>query len=298
MRTFWGAVTEISDLGVVAEHCPHCERLMCCLLRSVCRGNYVFFVKMAEPSRESSCMCTGCLKTFPGEPYWHYAALVPIREAQKMELDGLLAETNPVLADRIHFKEQIRDLGGDDRFAAAYGYLEGMRPGALRADLLRKLLDWHRLEEAQRAELGQHIAALARAWHFARQIAIGFPASAGCLAYVVATLVVGLVFLCVPAARSWLGGTIIAVSGLIVAAVVDHFLLTQSVRRWTRNVLIPEAQDADVSLDCVIAVVDDVPGSRLWLTEELWPMKEQLQTICGMLRAEEKITLVSPGHKP
>jgi hypothetical protein len=288
-RTFWGAVTEVSDLGVVAEHCPHCERLMCCLLRSICRGEYACFVKVAEPSRESSCMCTGCLKTFPGEPYWHYAAVVPIREAQRMELDSLLAKTNPVLADRIHFKQQIGDLGGDGRFAVAYEQLEGMRPGALRADLLRKLLGWHGLEEAQRAELGQHIGALARAWQFARQMAIGFPASAGCLTYVVTTLAAGLVFLCVPAARSWLGGTITAVSGLIAAAVVDHVRLRQSVCQWTRKVLIPEAQDADVSLDCLVAVVDDVPGSRLGLTEELWPMKEQLQTICRLLVAQGKL---------
>jgi len=234
-------------------------------------------------------MCTGCLKTFPGEPYWHYAAVVPIREAQRMGPESLLAKTNPVLADRIHFKEQIRDLGGDHRFAVAYQQLEGMRPGALRADLLRKLLDWHQLEEAQRAELGQHIGALARAWQFARQMAIGFPGRLAVWLYVVAALVVGLVFLCVPAARSWLGGTITAVAGLIAAAVVDHILLTQSVCRWTRNVLIPEAQDADVSLDGVVAVVDDVPGSRLGLTEDLWPMKEKLRTICGALIAEGKL---------
>jgi hypothetical protein len=54
-------------------------------------------------------------------------------------------------------------------------------------------------------------------------------------------------------------------------------------------VLIPEAQDADVSLDCLVAVVDDVPGSRLGLTEELWPMKEQLQTICRLLVAQGKL---------
>ncbi|HWB08762.1 MAG TPA: hypothetical protein VG826_06045 [Pirellulales bacterium] len=234
-------------------------------------------------------MCTGCLKSFPGEPYWHYAAVVPICEAQAMELESLLAKTNPVLADRIHFKQQIRELDGDDRFAVAYEHLEGMRPGALRADLLRKLLDWSKLEEAQRAELGKQIGALARAWQFARQMAVGFPASAGCLTYVVAALMVGLVLLCVQAARSWLGGTITAGSGLIAAAIVDHAMLTQSVRRWTRNALIPDAQDADVSLDCVVAVVDDVPGSRLGLTEELWPMKSQLQTICGVLIAEGKL---------
>lgn len=289
MRKFWGAFTEICDLGVVAEHCPHCERLTSCLLRSVHLGNYVFFVKMAEPTQERSCMCTGCLKTFPGEPDWHYAAVAPIREAHKMDLESLLAKTNPVLADRIRFKEQIRDLGGDDRFAVAYEHLEGMRPGALRADLLRKLLEWHRLEEVQRTELGCHIGALARAWQFVRQMAIGFPESAGCLTYVVAALAVGLAVLCVPAARSWVGGTIIAASALIAAAVVHHILLAQSVCRWTRNVLIPHAQEDGVSLDCVVAVVDDVPASRLKLTEDLWPMKDQLQTICGILITEGKL---------
>lgn len=289
MRTFWGAATEISDLGVVAEHCPHCQCLMSCLLRSVCRGDYVCFVKTAGWSWETSYLCTGCHKTFPGEPYWHYAAVVPIREAQTMELDCLLAKTNPVLADRIHFKQQLSELGGDDRFAAAFEHLERMRPGALRADLLRELLDWQRLEEEQRAELGEHISALTRAWRFTRQMAIGFPVSAGCLTYVVAALVVGLVLLCLPAARGWLGGTIVAVSGLIAAAVVHHMLLMQSVRRWTRNVLIPKAQDADVSLDYVISIVDDVPGSKVGLADDLWPMKEQLQTICATLIAEGKL---------
>ena len=32
MRTIWGPVTEVRDLGVVAEQCPYCEQVMpCCL---------------------------------------------------------------------------------------------------------------------------------------------------------------------------------------------------------------------------------------------------------------------------
>jgi hypothetical protein len=289
MRTFWGAFTEISDLGVVVEQCPHCERLTCCLLRSVCRGDYVFFVKTAEPTRESSCLCTGCLKTFPGKPQWHYAAVVPIREAHEMGLESLLTKTNPVLADRIHFKQQICDLGGDDRFAIAYERLEGLRPGALRADLLRKLLDWHQLEEVQRNELAQRIGALARAWQFARQMAGGFPAAGGCLAYFVAAFAVGLLLLCVPALRNWVGGTITVVCGLVAAAVVHHILLARSVCQWTRDILVPQAEDAGVSLDCVVAVVDDVPGSRLGLTEELWPRGGQEVSAFVLDAVKEKI---------
>ena len=54
MPKFWGAVTEIIDLGVVAEWCPHCEQIMPCLLRSVCRGHYACFVKTTGPTLERS----------------------------------------------------------------------------------------------------------------------------------------------------------------------------------------------------------------------------------------------------
>jgi hypothetical protein len=289
MRTIWGEVTEISDLGVVAERCPHCERLVPCLLRSACRGNYVLFVKMTEPFREPSCLCTGCLKAFPCEDHWRYATVVPIQEAKALPVEVLLTRTNPVLAERIQFKEQVRALGGDSRFVAAYEHLEAIRPGALRSGLLRQLLDWDRLGEGQRALLGQQIAARARAWQFARQIAPGFRGPASCLTGAVAALVVGLAFLCVPAIRGWLWGAVTVAAVLIAAMPFNHMLLTRWVCRWTRTVLIPEAQDANVSLDCFVAVVDDVPGSRLSLTEDLWPMKDQLETIRGVLIAEGRL---------
>jgi hypothetical protein len=288
MRTIWGAVTEIRDLGVVAEHCPHCERLMSCLLRSVCRGDYVFFVKLPQALQESSCLCTGCLKAFPCV-YWRYAAVVPIEEAKVLPLDDLMARTNPVMAERLQFKEQVHALGGDARFAVAYEHLEAMRPGALRSELLRHLLDWDRLGEEQRALLGQQIGARARAWHFARQMAPGFPAHTGCLTVAAAALVVGLAFLCVPALRHWLWGTVTVAASLIAAASISSMLQTRCVCRWTRRVLITEAQAANLSLDCFVAVVDDVPGSRLGLMEDLWPIKAQLETIRRVLIAEGKL---------
>ena len=52
--------------------------------------------------------------------------------------------------------------------------------------------------------------------------------------------------------------------------------------------LIPEAQYADVSLDCFLAVVDDIPRSpsQRGLTEELSPLKDELEEIRGVLIAE------------
>ena len=288
MRSFSGDVIETNDLGVVAEYCPYCDRLMSCLLRTVSRGNYVCFVKMAELSRESSCMCTGCLKTFPGKPNWSYAGVVPIREASSMELDELLTKTNPILADRIHFKEQIRELGGDDRFAVAFDNVDGMRPGRLRSDLMRKLVDWPRMAESQRTELSEHIGALSHAWKFARHIAFGFPVSSGSLPFVAAAMMVGLVLICAFERQSWSWTAVALGAGVAATLVAETILFKRQIRRWTTQVLIPEAQAANVPLDRFIAVVDDIPGRKLPVKDDLWPVKDQLENIRQALIAEGK----------
>jgi hypothetical protein len=288
MWTIWGPVTEVRDLGVVAEQCPYCARVLPCFLRSVCRSNYVFFVKTTSPTPESSCLCTVCLKAFPCEP-WRYATLVSIREAKTLPVEDLLARTNPVLAERRLLNEQISTLGGDTGFAIAYQQLEGIRPGAMRSQLLKQLLTWDRLPEEQRALLGHQIGEHNRAWHFARQLAPGFPVPPGCLTGVLAALVAGSAFLWVPAAPNWPGAVVTVLAGFAAIALVSHVLLARWVLRWTREVLIPEARDANVSLASFLAVVDDVSGSRLGVLEELWPVKVELETIRRVLVAEGKL---------
>jgi hypothetical protein len=283
MPKFWGAATEIIDLGVVAELCPHCERIMPCLLRSVCRGHYVCFVKTTGLTIERSCLCTGCHKPFVGE-HWRYAAVLPIGEAKALAPDDLLARTNPCLAERIQLKEQIRALGGDQRFAVAHEQLDQMRPGALRSGLLRQLLAWDRLPGEQRTLLAQQVAARARAWQFSRQIAPAFPEPTASLAVLVAALVMGPVFLWIPGARSWLWGGATVIAGLVAAWLVGSTIYSRRVRQWTRQTLIPEAREANISLACLLDVVDDV--SELSLMQDLWPMKEQLETIRGVLTSE------------
>ncbi len=289
MRTIWGPVTEISDLGVTAEHCPHCEQITPCLLRSVARGSYVLFVKTAAPTTERSCLCTLCLKAFACE-HWRYATLVPIPEAKTLPVEDLLARTNPGLAERLHWKEQVSALGGDARFAVAYGHLDGMRPGALRSRLLRQLLGWDRLAEEQRGLLGQQIAGLVRAWQFARQVAPTFPDPAvGCLPIPLAALVLLSAYLWVPEVRSWLWGSVMVVAVFWIAAFTSRSILARRVSQWTRKELIPQAEEANVSLACFLTVVDDLPGSRLDMLEELWPVKVQLERIRRVLADEGKL---------
>jgi hypothetical protein len=258
---------------------------MPCILRSVCRGNYVFFVKTTDPAVERSCLCTACLKAFVCE-HWRYAAAVPLRQAKALTVDDLLARTNPGLAECLGLKEQICALGGDARFADAHEQIGGLRPSTFRSRLLAQLLDWGSLAEEQRSALTEQIATQTRAWQFARQIAPGFPTPPVYLTGTLAALLVGSVFFLVPAVRSWLWGSVTVLGGLAAAALSANVLLKRQVRQWTRHVLVPEAQDAHVSLACLLAVVDDVPGSRLGMLEELWPLKVELETIRAVLIAD------------
>lgn len=288
MRTFCGAVTETNDRGVVAEHCPHCDSLKTCLLRTVSQGNYIFFAKVAEMAKESSCLCTECHKPFPGKPYWSYAEIVPVRDARDMKLDDLLAKTNPILEDRIRFREQIQELGGDHRYAVAYDNIEGMRNGWLRLNFLKKLRDWSQLEEAQRNELDQQIGAMSRAWKFARHMGHVFPTSSGSMFYYLSVPVFGLILIWMLFTRNWIPGVIALAISAFAATMLESQLFQRVVRQWTRNILIPEAKEANIPLEDFVAVIDDIPESKHGMTEELWPIKHQLPTIRATLTAENK----------
>jgi hypothetical protein len=293
MQTFFGAVTETNDLGVVAEQCPHCNTLKRCLLRTVHQGHYICFMKIADPVRESSCLCTDCLKPFPGKPYWSYAEVVPIREARDVDLDQLLTKTNPILADRIRFKEQIRELGGDERFAVAYDSVERMRPGRLRSKLLKSLEDWPQLSDQQRNEAATQIGELSHAWQFARHIAVGFPTSSGSLVFYLSVIAFGIIVIGMLITRNWVWGGLLLAICVATATILESFLFKQSVAHWARRVLVSEAQELNVPLDRFIAAVDDIPGCKLGLTEELWPMREQLANIRETLIAAGKLPSTS-----
>jgi hypothetical protein len=103
------------------------------------------------------------------------------------------------------------------------------------------------------------------------------------------------VFLWIPGARSWLWGGATVVAGLVAAWLVGHVIYIRRVRQWTRQTLVPEAQDANISLGCLLDVVEDVPGSQLGLMEDLWPMRIQLETIRGVLTSDG---ILSPTAAP
>jgi hypothetical protein len=104
-----------------------------------------------------------------------------------------------------------------------------------------------------------------------------------------AALVVWSAFLWLPAVRNWQWGSITLGAGCLAATIISQLLHTRKICQWTRKVLIPEAQDANVTMESLLAVVDDLPGSRLCMTEALWPFKAELETIRRVLSAEGQL---------
>jgi hypothetical protein len=209
--------------------------------------------------------------------------VVALREAKDLGIEELLTRTNPMLAERVRMNEVIAALGGDARFAQAHQQLEEMHAGKLRSRLLEELLTWARLGEEVRTALAQQIADRARAWKFALHIAPGFPSHVGYLPAIVAGLVVWLLlFVSALALRHWRRGLLVGASfflAFLAAALAGQVLRAPQIRRWTRNVLLPECCDAKVSFVSFAEVVDDLDGSPLDRLEPLWPVKLNLETI-------------------
>ncbi len=288
MGILGGPLTEVRELGVVAEQCPCCARVRPCAVRAECRGWRFLFVKKAAAPKTASCLCGTCGMSFPCE-LWRYPALVPAAEAAALPAEELLARTNPRLAERLQLQEQVGALGGDPRFAAAYEQLEGMQAGELHSLLLQHLLVWECLGEEQRTRLVERIGACSRAWLVARQVAPGFPDHAGLLPAFLAALAVWSSFAWLPVVRDWLWGPLVFLGGCAVAALTAAVLLRRQVRGWTREVLVPAAQRANVSLACFLGVVDDLPGTRQHVMDDTWPLKDQAETIRGVLAADGRL---------
>ena len=92
-----------------------------------------------------------------------------------------------------------------------------------------------------------------------------------------------------PVVRSLLWGAVTAAAGCLAAALTGRVLLARRVRRWAREALVPEVERANVSLPSFLAVVDDLPDSRMFVMDPLWPVKDQLPTIRKVLAADEKL---------
>jgi hypothetical protein len=137
----------------------------------------------------------------------------------------------------------------------------------------------------------------ARALDFAATVVKRLPTSWGCLAGALVSLGVWSAFFWAPAVRELAWSVIIGLAGLAAGAAVFQLLQSHRVRRWTREVLIPEGEKADLDFDRFATVLRDLPPPGPYNQDELRRLREDSAPILQELAACGKIS-VSPDAGP
>src|SRR5262249_20174852 len=92
------------------------------------------------------------------------------------------------------------------------------------------------------------------------------------------------IFLWVPAVRNLWWGGLTVFAGAAVGALVWQAILGRRVRRWTREILIPESQQSGIDLRRFISLVEDLPAPGPHNVDDLRRLKEQEETIRDELK--------------
>src|SRR4051812_38441698 len=111
-----GSVRRRRTMGLIADLCPHCRRATRCNVveRDSLTGGIVLGVPVVLPVSSVSCSCGECGCEFRSE-YWNHGRSVTPAEAALLDLEALLALTNPAL----HEKLALAELQADARLAGA-----------------------------------------------------------------------------------------------------------------------------------------------------------------------------------
>ncbi len=283
----YGRYTDPREMGVVADQCPHCDRLSPCSITGYYRRTHLYFITFSEHVASGECCCGACGNRFPRE-VGQYREIVPAGEAATMMIETLLERTNPDLKDRLLWAQQRRALAEDERFESANQSIEQLRPGPLRTELQEALRQWGQLSEEQRTELRHTATESVRALHFAESVASQLPGPVGCLPACLACLAVWSAFLWTSAGRRLLWSVALVFAGFAAGAVVLQHLFNRRVRRWTREVLIPEGETWGVDFGRLIAILKDLADSSYRARDELDGWRANARTLIKGLVAAGK----------
>src|SRR5262245_11674667 len=99
MWVIWGDVSDVKDIGTVAERCPHCGCVSLCRVAARSQGYHLYFITLASAVTEALGTCRSCGGQFRCE-LWRYQSLVPDIEAVTITMESLLERTNPSLKER------------------------------------------------------------------------------------------------------------------------------------------------------------------------------------------------------
>jgi len=284
MWIIWGPTSDVKNIGIVAERCPHCRRLAPCRVAARSKGLHLYFIPLVSGVTDAVCTCCACGGQFRCE-LWKYKDPVPEIEASTVTIESLLERTNPNLKERLAWEQQLDDHGSDPQFTAAVRSIEQLRPGGLRRGLMNDLLRWGQMDERQRVSLARDADQSACSLQFARSVATRLPnAAGGCVLALPICLVVWSALLWAPAVRNLLWGGVTLFAGAVAGAFVWQAILSRRVQRWTREVLVPESQQAGVDLRRFIAVLGELPAPGPHNVDEMRHLKEQEGTIREELR--------------
>jgi hypothetical protein len=289
MWIIFGSVGGERDLGVVAELCPHCARATPCRVTALTEGVHLYFITLASNATAAAARCTLCGGQVPCE-LWRYPDFVAPGEARGLGMEELLQRTNPGLRDRLEWARKRSEFADDPRFTTALDSVEQLRLGPLRAGLLEQLHHWDRLGDRERSAVVETAGGSARALEFAATVVKRLPTSWGCLVGAVVSLGVWSAFFWAPAVRELAWGVVTGLAGLAAGAAVFQLLQSSRIRRWTREVLIPEGEKADLDYESFARVLRDLPPPGPYNQDELRRLREDSAAILQELAACGKIS--------
>jgi hypothetical protein len=245
-------------MALIADLCPQCQRVTRCQVaeRVSVIGGVLFGIPFVLPSSSVTCSCGECGSEFRSLTWDHLKAVSP-SEAVSLDLEALLRLTNPALKERLALSE----LRANPRLREAFQLLDQLTPGGLRAELTDTLKRWERLADGQQERILGKVENCSEAVRFARSMVGRYSiGTAGCL--VGALACVGVWSGCLVALGGGLnlwGWVAVAAAGLAAGSVVSRLLWGIRDRRWMKEVLVPEAQQAGIGLGWLLAVLEDGP---------------------------------------
>jgi hypothetical protein len=265
----------------IADLCHHCNRITRCqLLEQVGLdlAGVVFGIPLVLPMSSVSVCCCECGFEFRSASE-NSAIPVSLAEAASLDIEALLSRTNPVLKERVTFPA----LKALPQLKEAFRLLDGLMPGRLRTGLKDALLQWSSLDTRHQDRLLAKVDDCSRALEFARVMAGRYRpfGLVGCLAGLLGCVGAWagcvLVFGTDLKLSGW--GAVFAAGLLIGGGLLALFGANRDVR-WTRSVLVPEAERSGVSFAALLAVLEGA-GSPHLVEDEL----KHLRSVATAIRA-------------
>lgn len=266
-------------MALIADICPHCRRITRCQVieQTSVSGAIIAGVPLIVPHSSTTFLCGECGCEFQSESWNHHRSLSPA-EAVGLDLEQILGLTNPVLYERLMFER----LKADARLDEVFVLLGKLRPSSLQLDLKRALLNWLQFDEEHRDHFLTSTRRCTEAISFTEVMASRTRSGAvGCLGGILVSAGVWIGCVAVFGTNVSLMGSLgILFAGLVTGSAVSALLWSARDRRWLNDVLLPEADRANICLGWLLQVLE-----RSRLSEEVESKLVSFREIAPAIRS-------------